>query len=107
MNTAYKEDPPAGRNARPQTDQRIRCADSSTLLEYIFALFPCRGPQIADYLRRLWFEFEIGRQVEIAEQCLKAKGTHHHQVLPRQVGCRDGPRIGDLDRDSAGCKEAC
>ncbi len=107
MNTAYKEDAPAGRNARPQADQRIRCADSGAGLEYIRAPFPCRRPQIADGLERRGFEFEIGRQVEIAEQSLKTKGAHHHQILPRQVGLGDRARIGDLDGGSAGREEAC
>src|SRR5258708_38141905 len=88
VNTADKKNAPAGRDARPQADQSIRCADSGASLEYILAPFPCPGPQITDGLERRGFEFEIGRQVEIAEQSLKSKGTHHYQVLPRQVGLR-------------------
>jgi len=107
VNTAYKEDAPAWRNAQPQADQRIRGADSGARLEYRLAPFTRSRPQVTDGLHRHGFEFEIGWQMKIVEQSLKTKGAHHYQVLPSQIGFGDGARISDVDRGSAGREEAC
>src|SRR5262245_17085767 len=97
LHAADVHDPGSGCDAGPDAHQGVRGADSGAQLKLVLCFFRRVWTEISNDFVPRWDEFEVGRELQVAQQRLESERADHDDVVTCQIRASQGPRISHLD----------